>query len=114
MVSLRRPLCFFSRRYGYHRALTSFPTRRSSDLRSVERIDATVGRHTAQPRPVPCAATTSENVRSPSSRTSRYRAARDIAKCSQDRKSTRLNSSHVEISYAVFCLKKKKTLEADE
>src|SRR5690349_22173648 len=27
-----------------------------------------------------------------------------------DRKSTRLNSSHVEISYAVFCLKKKKNL----
>src|SRR5438874_7022364 len=27
-----------------------------------------------------------------------------------DRKSTRLNSSHVEISYAVFCLKKKKLL----
>src|SRR5699024_12225398 len=26
-----------------------------------------------------------------------------------DRKSTRLNSSHVSISYAVFCLKKKKT-----
>src|SRR5947209_11208611 len=28
---------------------------------------------------------------------------------SQDRKSTRLNSSHANISYAVFCLKKKKT-----
>src|SRR6267378_5551605 len=28
-----------------------------------------------------------------------------------DRKSTRLNSSHVEISYAVFCLKKKKTYQ---
>src|SRR5690606_41556175 len=27
----------------------------------------------------------------------------------KDRKSTRLNSSHVKISYAVFCLKKKKT-----
>src|SRR5690349_22687932 len=27
-----------------------------------------------------------------------------------DRKSTRLNSSHVEISYAVFCLKKKKKI----
>src|SRR5690625_6408066 len=27
----------------------------------------------------------------------------------RDRKSTRLNSSHVAISYAVFCLKKKKT-----
>src|SRR5690349_22251581 len=34
-----------------------------------------------------------------------------------DRKSTRLNSSHVEISYAVFCLKKKKkppTLQATD
>src|SRR2546427_12755730 len=29
-------------------------------------------------------------------------------KASQDRKSTRLNSSHSQISYAVFCLKKKK------
>src|SRR5690349_24238056 len=29
----------------------------------------------------------------------------------RDRKSTRLNSSHVEISYAVFCLKKKKNKE---
>src|SRR5438874_6321358 len=28
-----------------------------------------------------------------------------------DRKSTRLNSSHVEISYAVFCLKKKKNTD---
>src|SRR2546430_5589086 len=31
--------------------------------------------------------------------------------CVRDRKSTRLNSSHSQISYAVFCLKKKKTLE---
>src|SRR5690349_22666308 len=31
-----------------------------------------------------------------------------------DRKSTRLNSSHVEISYAVFCLKKKKNKEQNE
>src|SRR4051812_49938459 len=30
----------------------------------------------------------------------------------QDRKSTRLNSSHMSISYAVFCLKKKKTTKA--
>src|SRR6266498_5561535 len=29
----------------------------------------------------------------------------------RDRKSTRLNSSHVRISYAVFCLKKKKKLD---
>src|SRR5262245_64332473 len=31
---------------------------------------------------------------------------------SRDRKSTRLNSSHLGISYAVFCLKKKKTKKA--
>src|SRR5437868_13114184 len=32
------------------------------------------------------------------------------AGAARDRKSTRLNSSHVSISYAVFCLKKKKLL----
>src|SRR2546427_1422629 len=32
-------------------------------------------------------------------------------RASQDRKSTRLNSSHSQISYAVFCLKKKKNDE---
>src|SRR5258707_11949777 len=31
----------------------------------------------------------------------------------RDRKSTRLNSSHANISYAVFCLKKKKITPAD-
>src|SRR3989442_3524863 len=36
-------------------------------------------------------------------------AAIDAA--TQDRKSTRLNSSHVRISYAVFCLKKKKIMQ---
>src|SRR5690349_22133462 len=33
---------------------------------------------------------------------------RAVGREALDRKSTRLNSSHVEISYAVFCLKKKK------
>src|SRR5580700_12054142 len=42
-------------------------------------------------------------------RSSRRRTARSAP----DRKSTRLNSSHVEISYAVFCLKKKKKMHAD-
>src|SRR5438445_9457188 len=32
----------------------------------------------------------------------------------QDRKSTRLNSSHANISYAVFCLKKKKKINKNE
>src|SRR2546426_4672133 len=31
-----------------------------------------------------------------------------VSACASDRKSTRLNSSHLVISYAVFCLKKKK------
>src|SRR5437870_1194864 len=35
------------------------------------------------------------------------RKARALRRFAQDRKSTRLNSSHVAISYAVFCLKKK-------
>src|SRR5438874_12733406 len=38
----------------------------------------------------------------------RARRRRDPPRARGDRKSTRLNSSHVEISYAVFCLKKKK------
>src|SRR3989442_10385759 len=37
----------------------------------------------------------------------RWRAL-DVCAGERDRKSTRLNSSHVRISYAVFCLKKKK------
>src|SRR5947209_9694665 len=36
---------------------------------------------------------------------------RDVA-ATRDRKSTRLNSSHANISYAVFCLKKKHTITA--
>src|SRR5690606_40054799 len=47
-----------------------------------------------------------------SSNTSRASSSRTFANAhflaQSDRKSTRLNSSHVKISYAVFCLKKKK------
>src|SRR2546429_1591005 len=39
------------------------------------------------------------------------RVPRTAAGGRRDRKSTRLNSSHGYISYAVFCLKKKKTIE---
>src|SRR2546430_2953624 len=43
-------------------------------------------------------------------RHARSKAARSRCSChaKEDRKSTRLNSSHSQISYAVFCLKKKK------
>src|SRR2546430_2416584 len=39
----------------------------------------------------------------------RRQNSRKRSPCCLDRKSTRLNSSHSQISYAVFCLKKKKT-----
>src|SRR5256885_12211984 len=38
----------------------------------------------------------------------------DSAASVRDRKSTRLNSSHLVISYAVFCLKKKKHAESND
>src|SRR3712207_8938336 len=44
----------------------------------------------------------------------KYRAKGSMhrAGCYEDRKSTRLNSSHANISYAVFCLKKKNNLRS--
>src|SRR5437660_10272050 len=70
--------------------LLSFPTRRSSDLH------ARSGRHTQQVHVVgvPHDELVSSSCGTPTTWT--------------DRKSTRLNSSHVAISYAVFCFKKKK------
>src|SRR2546430_6553247 len=44
-------------------------------------------------------------------RSRRQGAAQLALAAQQDRKSTRLNSSHSQISYAVFCLKKKKTIQ---
>src|SRR5690606_41362442 len=84
--------------YGAHRYLHSFPTRRSSDLQ-----------HEDDGTDDPRAAGVREHVET--------RAAdlleppdprhRMLGDAPEDRKSTRLNSSHVKISYAVFCLKKK-------
>src|SRR5207244_10743756 len=97
------------------RPLHSFPTRRSSDLGSFPRPSAR-GARLRQPRggrrgnvakadPPP-----STRVRGRRGRDRRRSAAElgpDQARGGGDRKSTRLNSSHQIISYAVFCLKKK-------
>src|SRR3989442_7323089 len=40
-----------------------------------------------------------------------HAARQGVGRSHRDRKSTRLNSSHVRISYAVFCLKKKTKLQ---
>src|SRR2546430_7059895 len=50
---------------------------------------------------------------SPRARRSPELQFRNALSASPDRKSTRLNSSHSQISYAVFCLKKKKKPLAD-
>src|SRR5690606_41239397 len=47
-------------------------------------------------------------ARRPSKRIRRFPGRKGRPASPPDRKSTRLNSSHVKISYAVFCLKKKK------
>src|SRR5690606_42046772 len=74
--------------------LHSFPTRRSSDLLAPAPSSAWVRTRAVASRVMPSPVMRSGHCPSASS--------------SGDRKSTRLNSSHVKISYAVFCLKKKK------
>src|SRR5204863_7636863 len=95
---------FFFNRSDDHRDLHSFPTRRSSDLRSARRRRIV---HAAKPRSTDCIFGRTYSHGRPAFLEAGSRAgARDCGR--RDRKSTRLNSSHVEISYAVFCLKKKK------
>src|SRR5690606_41320866 len=88
---------------GAPRALHSFPTRRSSDLHG----SAYLGHCSV---PLCRAGRTARQVyaRQPWLAVRRSDHRDDRARTPfPDRKSTRLNSSHVKISYAVFCLKKK-------
>src|SRR5437763_7175849 len=87
-------LDFFFTLDRHPRDLHSFPTRRSSDLRpSRGNRKWVVGRH----------------ARLGGKSSARYPHFRNNTRSEDgDRKSTRLNSSHRCISYAVFCLKKKK------
>src|SRR5205807_10218522 len=98
-----------------HLDLHSFPTRRSSDLRRrraarlrsqlhstlpIGGHESTATHPTARPR----APSGSRSTR-PCVRASDRPADGAPSAHSRDRKSTRLNSSHLVISYAVFCLK---------
>src|SRR5689334_23832934 len=82
-------IVFFLNSNAAPRDLHSFPTRRSSDLAVVGvGLELAAGREDARP--------------------GRVLLERElVAERREDRKSTRLNSSHSSISYAVFCLKKK-------
>src|SRR5438874_8312840 len=91
------------------RDLHSFPTRRSSDLSKVTTEYPTPGQSVARKRVWGDFGTGgSRGIRTSHEYVRKGGASARIMLIQADRKSTRLNSSHVEISYAVFCLKKKK------
>src|SRR5207249_11703213 len=91
--------------YRDHRHLHSFPTRRSSDLSGLELGHSKRRRLAAHDdRRERCRRELLQRVREPE----RVGRGHVDNRGGGDRKSTRLNSSHVSISYAVFCLKKKK------
>src|SRR5690606_40824039 len=97
------------------RDLHSFPTRRSSDLAQenfkleapevldwVDEYGDSIGLHILTVFPTFTLQQTRNSL-----------AVRRLVPIGpEDRKSTRLNSSHVKISYAVFCLKKKKRTQS--
>src|SRR5699024_11471984 len=95
------------------RVLPSFPTRRSSDLDPVlfvRRGLCAVHRHNRPHALCPCTNTDrghGDDFGSAYFHIPDAEADLDAQTVRVDRKSTRLNSSHVSISYAVFCLKKK-------
>src|SRR2546421_8961107 len=66
----------------------------------VARSGAAMGDSPPEPQPLTCLQCAWVDVR--------------VQRLERDRKSTRLNSSHDQISYAVFCLKKKKKNYQDE
>src|SRR5947209_10639713 len=88
----RRVTRLFFKRYGDHQDLHSFPTRRSSDLQGI-------------------AAGAPRAPRGGADGGFGGDLALRQVRARPDRKSTRLNSSHANISYAVFCLKKKNRQE---
>src|SRR5204863_10028275 len=108
------PPLFLASYHRAHRDLPSFPTRRSSDLRRADddvvfagdpvekdgerREEDHVGSRPRGPA----------HLANPGDQHPRHGDVPVPPLVTLDRKSTRLNSSHVEISYAVFCLKKKK------
>src|SRR5437870_9823179 len=94
--------CSGSVSYPY---LHSFPTRRSSDLLSVLARHVNINWHERE-TPAACVQTVKSLQRPAPERAV-------VTFEQEDRKSTRLNSSHVAISYAVVCLKKKKHLKVD-
>src|SRR5690606_40137274 len=107
---VRCSLAVLSYCYGARLYLHSFPTRRSSDLRvfssnGSSASDGSISSVCSQVTPWCSHCLYGARVRL--TRSTASLSSRSPRRRSIDRKSTRLNSSHVKISYAVFCLKKK-------
>src|SRR5699024_11990991 len=104
-----RPLFSASSCHRHLRPPPSFPTRRSSDLG--ERFDAVLVRDHADIAVERVGAAVKREQRLAVFGAADREVARHLLGVEHvqraDRKSTRLNSSHVSISYAVFCLTKK-------
>src|SRR5690348_17582895 len=99
--------CVNSDCYSLHKSLPTFPTRRSSDLRLTIAEATTIEKIPVLPISYGDAMPLLRNLGGPVA-PERWRGAVGYRK--QDRKSTRLNSSHPSTSYAVFCLKKKTSI----
>src|SRR5207249_10756936 len=85
-----------------HLYLHSFPTRRSSDLLIHQVLGDVMTK-------VATVVRRNDQLESGLAKVHElYERAKKCSLSDTDRKSTRLNSSHVSISYAVFCVKKKK------
>src|SRR5207248_5538313 len=107
------PLSFFFYCSRAHPDLHSFPTRRSSDLRVTDQFSGfakatpeMLERERELARRVDLVVYTAKSLE-PHVKSLKPRRMAHVPN-GVDRKSTRLNSSHRTISYAVFCLKKKK------
>src|SRR5690606_42052224 len=102
-------------RVAAHPGLLSFPTRRSSDLGGSERMSrrtyymwrATQLRAAAARQRESSLAMREAEAIIREGMLAEGETSNTFGAATADRKSTRLNSSHVKISYAVFCLKKK-------
>src|SRR5688500_20220391 len=94
------PFCYSC---GLLRHLPSFPTRRSSDL-----LAGDSNRRQERERERKQEPQQDDEAEAPENPGVELQVHLRLS--SLDRKSTRLNSSHLVISYAVFCLKKKKII----
>src|SRR5690606_42008265 len=93
-------------RHGDRRALHSFPTRRSSDLSPFKALPLEFFRR-HEPK-LAIDGMIAEIGKEGDADERKNETTEFSFFMVLDRKSTRLNSSHVKISYAVFCLKKKR------